>query len=266
MKEELLEDLIKNWDKYPPVLRVSMAVVMGLLVICALVSLVVSIYLGISYYKYNRKENSVGMTGQDIARSVLDDHKLSHIAVKCSGSLLFGNSYSHYFKKVRLRRLTWKKSSVSSMAMAVQKSCLAILDQRRDPDMISRVRLTPFIYIGPIACIPLILIGVVLDVVLFKTMGTITVVATALGLGLYVLSFVMSVLVLKTEIKAQNLAYEVVRESNLATEEEIADMKQLFRLYNIEYINNMITALLEVILRVLTILAQSKSGSSSSKD
>ena len=261
MEEQILDELVNNWDKYPPVLRLSMAVVIGLLVVCALVSIVVSIYLAVSYYKYNRKQNSTGKTGEEIARGVLDAYELPHIAVKCSGSMLFGNSYSHYFKKVRLRRRTWKKSSVSSMAMAVQKSCLAILDKERDPDMVSRIRLTPFIYIGPIACIPLILIGAVLDVLLFDTIGGVTVGATLLGLGLYVLSFVMSMLVLKTEIKAQDRAYEVARECSLATEDEIEDMRKLFRLYNIEYVNNMITALLEVVLRVLSILANSKSSS-----
>ena len=265
MDEQILDELIQNWDKYPPALRISMAVVIGLLVICAIVSLVVSIYLAISYHKYNKKQNSVNRTGEEIARGVLDEYGLENIAVKCSGSFLFGNSYSHYFKKVRLRRMTWKKSSVSSMAMAVQKSCLAILDKEQDHDMANRVRLTPFIYVGPIACIPLILIGLVLDIIIFDTVGNIAVACTILGLALYVLSFVMSLLVLKTEVKAQNRAYEVARACCIANEEEIGDMKTLFRLYNIEYVNNMITALLEIVLRVLSILAETNS-SSSSKD
>lgn len=262
MEEQIFDELINNWDKYPAALRISMAVVIGLLVICAIVSLVVSIYLAISYHKFNKKQNSTNRTGEEIARGVLDVHGLKDIAVKCSGSLLFGNSYSHYFKKVRLRRRTWKKSSVSSLAMAVQKSCLAILDREQDPDMVNRVRLTPFIYVGPIACIPLILIGIVLDVIIFDTVGNLFVACTILGLALYVMSFVMALLVLKTEIKAQNRAYDVARDCGIATEEEIGDMKKLFRLYNIEYVNNMITALLEIVLRVLSIIADSKNLSS----
>ena len=195
---------------------------------------------------------------------MLDDNGLSHIKVKSSGSFLFGNSYSHYFKKVRLRRLTWNKASVASLAMAVEKSCLAVLDKEQDPDMRTRVRLTPWIYVGPVACIPIIIIGAVLDVILFNSTGTITIAAFIIGLAFYVLSFIMSIMVLKTEMKAQERAYSVARESSLATEEEIEDMQKLFRLYNIEYINNMITALLELVLRVLTILAKMKGKSSSS--
>lgn len=261
MSEKIFDELVNNWDQYPPALRVSMAVVIGLLVVCAVVSLVVSIYLAISYHRYNKKQNSVNRTGEEIARGVLDAHDLNNISVSCSGSLLFGNSYNHYFKKVRLRRRTWQKSSVSAMAMAMQKSCLAILDKEHDPDMVKRVRLTPLIYVGPIACIPLILIGFVLDVLVFKSAGALAIGISVVALAFYLLSFAMSLHMLKTEVKAQQRAYQVARAYDIATEDEISDMKQLFRLYNIEYVNNMITALLEILLRVLYIVADSKSSS-----
>lgn len=77
----------------------------GLLIIASIVALVISIYLAISYIKYNRKQNSSGKTGEEIARKILDDNDLKNIRVSKNGSILFGNSYSHYFKKVRLRRL-----------------------------------------------------------------------------------------------------------------------------------------------------------------
>lgn len=266
MEEQMIEDVFTSLDTYASALQIALVTVIGLLIVCALVSLVVSIYLAISYHRYNRKQNSVNMAGRDIARKLLDESGLDHIQVKCSGSLLFGNSYSHYFKKVRLRRRTWKKASVSSMAMAVQKSCLAIMDKERDPDMVKRIRLTPVVYMGPLACIPLIIVGIILDM-LMAANGVIAVFATVLGLGFYVLSFVMALLVLKTEVKAQNMAYRVAREHGIATEEEIEDMHKLFRLYNIEYINNMVTAMLELILRILMALVRSKSSSSgSSKD
>ena len=268
MKSETIDmqELLAMWDKLSPALKYPLMVVLILLAICAVVSIVVSIYLAISYHRYNKQENSVKLTGEVIARRVLDANGLKNIQVKSSGSFLFGNSYSHYFHKVRLRRLTWRKSSVSSMAMAVQKSCLAILDSEQDPDMVTRVRLTPLIYVGPIACIPLIIIGALLDALVFNSSGVATVIATVVGLGIYVLSFIMSILVLKTEVKAQERAYTVARENGLATESEINDMKTLFRLYNIEYINNMITALLELLLRILTILAKAQSKNSSSSD
>ena len=240
----------------------AMGVVCGLLIIVSIFALGVSIFLAISYVRYNKKQNSCGKTGEQIARKILDHHELGHIKVSKTGSIMFGNSYSHYFKKVRLRRLTWQKRSVTSLAMAAQKSALAVLDKENDADMRMRVRLTPLIYFGPIAFVPMVVIGVLLDVLL--STGFCGILFTVLGLGFYLLSFVMSILVLKTEKKAQKRAYEIMKEEGLATEEELESCKKLFRLYNIEYINDMVIALLELIYRVLQIIAYVQNSSSSS--
>ena len=193
----------------------AMGVVCGLLIIVSIFALGVSIFLAISYVRYNKKQNSCGKTGEQIARKILDHHELGHIKVSKTGSIMFGNSYSHYFKKVRLRRLTWQKRSVTSLAMAAQKSALAVLDKENDAEMRTRVRLTPLIYFGPIAFVPMVVIGVLLDVLL--STGFCGILFTVLGLGFYLLSFVMSILVLKTEKKAQERAYEIMKEKGLAT-------------------------------------------------
>ncbi|MGN1095281.1 MAG: zinc metallopeptidase [Eubacteriales bacterium] len=242
---------------------IAMSVVVGLLIIASIFAFGVSIYLAISYVSYNKKQNSCGKTGEQIARKILDSHGLGKIKVSKTGSIMFGNSYSHYFKKVRLRRLTWQKQSVTSLAMAAQKSALAVLDKEKDPDMRTRIRLTPLIYFGPIAFVPMVIIGVLLDMIVFKTTsGYCGIILTSIGLVFYLLSFIMSILVLKTEKKAQMRAYEIMKEEGLATEEELESCKKLFRLYNIEYINDMVVALLELIYRVLQVIAYAQNSSS----
>ena len=77
---------------------VLMGIVLILLAVVSVFALVVQIILAIKYHKYNKKQNSINMTGENIARKLLDDNGLENIKVKSSGSMLFGNSYSHYFK------------------------------------------------------------------------------------------------------------------------------------------------------------------------
>lgn len=255
---------IEGFKNVNPGLQWAIFIVGCLILIVALVSVVVSIWLGVKYVIYNRTLNKAGINGEQTARKILDNNGLSHIKVSVVGSLMFGNSYSHFFKKVRLRRWTVKKNSISSMAMGAQKSSLAILDKEGDKDMKTRIILTPFIYFGPLMFLPLLIIGVVIDIILFSFTGVASVVGAVLGLSFYVISFIMSLMVLKTEVKAQKKALEILEKDGLATEEERDMMKSLFKLYNIQYVNDLILEFLELLLRVLMIFAKAQNSSSSS--
>ncbi len=257
----LFENL-EEFKNVSPAVQWAIFIVGALIALVALVSTFVSIWLMIRYFKFNRKQNKIGKSGKEIARDILDKNGLQHIKVSVWGSMIFGNSYSHYFKKVRLRRLTQNKKSVTSLAMASQKSALAIMDKEGDKDMKARVRLTPLMYFGPFAFIPLVLIGIALDFIVFNLTGVATIISAGVGLLLYVISFVLSIKVLKTEVKAQQLAMSILKKDNMATDEEIEMLKELYKLYNIEYVNDIIIAFLQMIYRVLMIIAKIQQTSS----
>jgi Zn-dependent membrane protease YugP len=166
---------------------------------------------------------------------------------------MFGNSYSHYFKKVRLRRFTRNKQSLTSLGMGAQKAALAILDKEGDQDMKKRIRLYPIITFGPFSFVPLITVGAVLDYFVFSQSGLFVYVLGGLGLLFYVYAVVLSVLTLKTEKKAQEKAYQILSKEGLANESELADLKELFHLYNIQYVNDIILSSLELLYTILEI-------------
>ena len=234
-------------------LEIALTVVGVLIAIVGFASGIVSIWLIVKYYRFNRQQNSLGLTGTEMARKILDDNGLEHIKVKRTGSLLFGNSYSHYFKKVRLRGFIRHETSLTSMGMGAQKAALAILDKEGDKDMKKRVRLVPLVTFGPFAFIPLILIGALLDFFVFSGSGVCTLVLGAIGLLFYVYSVVLSVLTLKTEKKAQNRAYEILERDYHVTDDELSALKELFHLYNIQYINDIILSSLELLYTALEI-------------
>ena len=234
-------------------LEIALMIVGVLIAIVGIVSGITSIWLVIKYYRFNRRKNSLGLTGIEIARKILDDNGLEHIKVKRTGSLLFGNSYSHYFKKVRLRGFIRHETSLTSMGMGAQKAALAILDKEGDKDMKKRVRLVPLVTFGPFAFIPLILIGGVLDYFVFNGSGICTLVLGTIGLLFYVYSVVLSVLTLKTEKKAQSRAYEILQRDYQIKDDELSALKELFHLYNIQYINDIILSSLELLYTVLEI-------------
>ena len=242
-------------------LEIALMIVGTLITIVGMVSGVISIWLIVKYYRFNRRENSLGLTGIEIARKILDDNGLQDIEVKHTGSLFFGNSYSHYFKKVRLRGFIRHETSLTSIGMGAQKAALAILDKEGDLDMKKRIRLVPLITFGPFAFIPLILIGALLDFFVFNGNGICTAILGGLGLLFYVYAIVLSVMTLKTEKKAQNIAYDILENKYRITPEELSAMKELFHLYNVQYVNDIILSSLELIYRVLKIAVAIKSNS-----
>ena len=234
-------------------LEIALMIVGVLIAIVGIVSGITSIWLVVKYFRFNRRENSLGLTGIEVARKILDDNGLEHIKVKRTGSLFFGNSYSHYFKKVRLRGFIRHETSLTSMGMGAQKAALAILDKEGDADMRKRIRLVPLVTFGPFAFIPLILIGGVLDYFVFNGSGICTLVLGTIGLLFYVYSVVLSVLTLKTEKKAQSRAYEILQRDYHITDDELSALKELFHLYNVQYINDIILSSLELLYTVLEI-------------
>ena len=244
-------------------LEIALIIVGALIAIVAAASGVISLWLVIKYYRFNRRENSLGLTGIQIARKILDDNGLEYIKVKRTGSLLFGNSYSHYFKKVRLRGLIRHETSLTSMGMGAQKAALAILDKEGDEDMKKRIRLVPLVTFGPFAFIPLILIGGLLDFFVFNGSGVCTLVLGTIGLLFYVYSIVLSVLTLKTEKKAQDRAYNILEKNYHITSDELSALKELFRLYNIQYVNDIILSSLELLYDLLQIAIAIKGNADS---
>lgn len=261
----LLKDLeqFQNVDVW---LQWAIFIVACLIAVVAVISIGISIWLSIKYMIYNRKTNSRNLTGKDAARMILDKNGLQHIKVSVVGSMLFGNSYSHYFKKVRIRRLTNKKPSITSLAIGAEKSALAILDKEGDKDMKARIALTPLMYLGPFAFIPIVIIGIALDLFIFNMSGVSTFVAAILGLAIYGVSFALSVTTLKTEKKAQERACRILKEDDMATDDEIAMMRELFKLYNIQYINDIVMEFLQLLLKVLQIVAQAQNSSTSNNN
>lgn len=258
----LLEEY-EQFQNVSPALQWAIFIVGCLIVAVAVVAIGVSVWLSINYIKYNRIRNSCGLTGGEVARRILDENGLQHINVSTFGSFLFGNSYSHYFHKVRIRRLTKNQKSLTSLAIAAEKSTLAVMDEEGDRDMRQRVALTPFIYFGPFAFIPLLILGIALDFIFFGFTGVLSVGSAFVGIVLYIISFVLSIKVLKTEQKAQLRACEILKQKGLATDEEIAQMQDLFHLYNIQYILDIVISFLEMVMKVLEIASDSQISSNS---
>lgn len=254
MELEKVAQLVRSMQDPPQAgpgfLSIFMTVTVAVLVVVSVFGLIAAILLTMGLSRYRHQANSLGRTGEEIARQLLDEQELKKIKVTASGSILWGNSYSPLLKKIRLGRLVHTRRSLWAMAIAVQKACLAILDDQ-DRDTF-RARRAGVMYLGPLALLPLMVVGGLLEWFLSGG-GWIVFSFTLLALVLYGVSWVAAVRGLKQEKQAQAMALERMEAEGYATAEEQKLCRKLYRLCTAEYLNNMVLGILELVYRALQV-------------
>ena len=239
-------------------IELALVVVSILLGIAIVVALIAQIAIIIGYIKGNRMQNSLGLTGGDFARRLLDQNGMPEVQVKkCTflRMLVFGNHYSISKRTVYLRRRTIDKTSVTSVAIAAQKVALA--EQHRDGNkaMIIRSRLQGLGLFAPSLFIPLVIAGFLVDVFVTQSL-LFTIAAIVIGLIFIVLGFVVTLLNIPVEKKAIVRAQEWL--GTILTEEENVTIRKVFRSYMIEYVMLFVIAVLRIIQLILKLLSKAK--------
>ncbi len=241
-------------------LTMAYIIVSVLLGIAIVVALIAQIAIIVGYFRGNRRENSLGLTGGELARKVLDEKGMTDVKVKkCTflRALFFGNHYSISKKTVYLRKYTIDKKSLTSSAMALQKVALAEQHRNGDKKMIVRSRLQGLGIFAPAMFIPFVIIGILVDA-LVLAYPLVTYIAIVFGVLFIVFGFIVTILNYPVEKKAMARAVRWMEEENLATAEEKEIIRKIYRSYLIEYAMQIVVAILRLIQMILKILMAAK--------
>lgn len=255
---ELIE-LVSETMGSSGMLTIAYVFVSILVVIMAIVAGVMKIIIMVRYAKANKMHISSNHTGVEAARYVLDKAGYSNITVKKAGfwrELIFGNYYNVLTKTIYLRSFLFQiddRRSVTATAIAVQKAAIAKLCEDGDRQTLTRNRLSLIGIFGPFLFIPLLLLGVVLDFFVLQTSGVCSLLSLAVGGILLVAGFIVTLLNIPVEKKANALALEMMKEYELANEEELPVMKKVFDTYIISYVCDFILEVLRIIQFILEI-------------
>ena len=233
------------------IVYIAVTILLGLAILAAFIAQIV---IAIGYWRGNRTNNSLGLTGGEYARKLLDQNGMPYVQVKKCGiirTILFGNHYSISKRTVYLRMRTINKPSLTAVAIAAQKVALA--EQHRDADtkMIVRSRLQGLGVFAPFLFVPLVLIGLLVDLFVLQTL-LLSLITAGVGLLFILFGFIVTVLNIPVEKKAMKRA-QVLLESEL-TGEEMLTVQKIFRSYLVEYVLQFIIAILRIIQLILKIL------------
>ena len=231
------------------------SILLGLAVLAALIA---QIAVAIGYFRGNRTENSLGLTGEEFARKLLDENGMPEVEVKkCTllRTLLFGNHYSISKRTVFLRIRTIRKTSLTSVAIAAQKVALAKQHSEGNRAMIVRSRLQGLGVFAPVLFLPLVVIGLLVDLFVLQSL-VLTLVAIVLGLLFILFGFIVTLLNIPVEKRAIVTAEGWLQ--NVLTPEENETVRKIFRSYMIQYVMQFIVALLRLIQLILKAFSKVK--------
>ena len=245
-------------------LQIAIIVVSVLLGIGIIYAFITRISIWVTYHKYNKIANSEGLTAEEAAVKFKDLLGMQDVQVKkCSfwramlstgGAMGFGNNYSIYKKTIFLRKNILNKTSLTAVGLGTQKVGLALQDKEGNKTYQFTARVKPFVFFAPSLVLPLIIIGLLLDLLVFNTIGISTIIFGGLGLLFYFLSFIIILFTIKVEKRANKTAIKLMEENNFLTAEERVHIQKLYNAYIRAYIADFIIALLELILNILKVL------------
>lgn len=242
-------------------LAITYIIVSLLLAVMAIVAFVMWIIVMIKYFAGNRKEASSGKNGLQIAREMLDKAGLKHIQVKKANifrAFVFGNCYSITKKTVFLRGSIANKRSLTSVGLALQKVGIAQLCESGNKTAIARNRLQIIGLFGPILFLPIVLIGAVIDFLLFNSFSTFSIISVAISVILLLVSFFVTLLNIPVEKKANKMALETIQKTGVLNEQEQKIVKDVLDAYIVAYVMDFIVSVLRIVQLVLEVVMKAQ--------
>jgi len=219
------------------------------LIICLLIVIIpalAQLFISINYSKYKKIFNESKITGQEVARKILDSNNLEKIYVVATN----GNLTDHYDsgrKVIRLSKDIYDNESIASLAVAAHECGHAIQD--KDGYFFMRLRsfIYPIVRIGTMFSYLVIFIGAIAE-----AMNIIY-----LGIALVALGLIFQLVTLPVEFDASKRALIELKNLGLVTDDELDGAKKMLISAALTYVAGVLSSALEL-LRLILIFTDKK--------
>lgn len=194
-----------------------------------------------SYSKYSKKMSNSGMTGAQVARSILDRNGLTEVKVEpVAGQLT--DHYDPRSKVVRLSEDNYNKNSIAGVSVAAHEVGHAIQDATGYMPMKLRSGIFPVVNFSNQLFMPLIFGGFILGG--FGGNGGLGTTLIQIAAVLFLAVFAFHVVTLPVEINASTRAYGQLTRYGILSNTEAGGTKRVLTAAAFTYIAAALTALL----------------------
>ena len=196
-----------------------------------------------TYSKYDRVQTRSCMTGYDTATRLMRSRGVSDIAV----NRVEGKLTDHYHptkKQVNLSMSTYGSASVAAVAVAAHE--VGHVMQKHSGYVPYKIRnvLVPLTNIGSRLALPVILVGLLLDIFWVTSPQPYGQWAVYVGIALYGLSTLFMLVTLPVEFNASRRAKKMLVEEGILTEEEVPAASKVLSAAALTYVASLLVSLL----------------------
>lgn len=212
-----------------------------LILLIILIPLIAQVKISSSYNRYKKEKNTCKLTGQEVARRILDENGLQDIhIVEIKGELT--DHYDPTRKVVRLSTDIFHGDTVAAAAVAAHECGHAIQDKENYTFLRIRSAIYPVVNVATSVSYYIILIGF-----LFQALKLVYI-----GIGLTCCGLLFQLVTLPVEFDASKRALNKLEKYHLLAEVEIEGAKNVLSAAALTYVAGVMASILQI-LRLLLI-------------
>lgn len=214
-------------------------------IVAAIITLIAEYFVQIRYANYRKVRTKKGLTGQEVARQILDKHGLHDIYVtEVKGTLT--DHYDPNRRVVRLSTEVFHGDSIASISVAAHECGHAV--QHKEGYLMIKIRgaIFPFVNFASKFGYLAILIGF-----LFNLLDL----AWA-GVGLLLVILLFQLITLPVEFDASKRALKELESEEILTSFEIDGSKDMLKAAAMTYVAGLAATILEILRYVLLIIGR----------
>ena len=211
-----------------------------LIIIIILVPLIADSNVKNTYKKYLKVNNSEKLTGQEVARKILDKNGLKDVYVVETAGYL-SDHYDPKRKTVRLSKAVFEGETISSLAIAAHECGHAIQDKEGYLYMKIRSAIFPVVNIATSVSYYIILIGFLLEILDM----------VYLGIAFTVLGLIFQIVTLPVEFNASSRAKKELDSLNVVKNEETLGVKKVLTSAAFTYVAGVLASAAQILRLIL---------------
>ncbi len=231
---------------------------LGAILLCGVFSAIASAKVHRAYGKYGQVRNRSGMTGRDTVERMMRSNNVRDIFIGRVGGKL--SDHFHPTKKiVNLSEDTYDSDSVAAVAVAAHE--MGHVMQKQNGYWLYKIRtaLVPVVNFGSGLAMPLVLIGLLIDLFSMTAGGSIGFYLAMIGVILYGGSLLFTVVTLPVELDASRRAKKMLLDEGILGKDEMSGANEVLSAAALTYLASLLTSLvyfLRFFVRVLTMFGR----------